>query len=132
MKRPTRLVATFFSLSLAACGTNVSALLEEDSRLVWQAEETVQAAEVRSLDAMAAYYQAEAEKLVHCEPLYRKAGAEIDLALHWGGRSIFDQFVGDLALLGALLIPVPEVESCARALERFRSEYAAVSDRIGR
>ncbi len=131
MIRAVQTLIVLFALSLTGCGTNIVALLEDDSQLAWQAEEAVQMAEDRSITSTNGYYDAEAEKLQFCQPLYRKAEAQIDLGLRGGGASHLDRFWQDLMLVGALLIPVPEIEECSRAIKRYEAEYSALSDRIG-
>ncbi len=131
MIRAVQTLIVLFALSLTGCGTNIVALLEDDSQLAWEAEEAIQMAEDRNIASTNGYYDAETEKLQFCRPLYRKAEAQIDLGLRGGGASIFDRFWGDLMLLGALLLPVPEIEECARAIKRYEAEYSALSDRIG-
>ena len=131
MIRAVQTLIVLFALSLTGCGTNIVALLEDDSQLAWQVEEVVRTAEDRNMTPMNGYYDAESQKLQFCHPLYRKAEAQIDLGLRGSGASILDRFWGDLMLLGALLIPVPEIEECARAIKRYESEYSALSDRLG-
>ncbi len=131
MIRAVQTLIVLFALSLTGCGTNIVALLEDDSQLAWEAEEAIRTAEDRNITSTNGYYDAETEKLQFCQPLYRKAEAQIDLGLRGSGASIFDRFWGDLMLLGALLIPVPEIEECARTFKRYEAEYFSLSDRIG-
>jgi hypothetical protein len=130
MKRAIQTLSVFFVFSLPGCGTNIAALLETDSELAWQIEDAVRTAEDRNITAMNSYYDAETEKVHVCQPLYRSAEEQIDLGLSGGVVPIFEQFWGDLVLLGALLIPVSHVEDCARAIKRFELEYSALSDRL--
>jgi hypothetical protein len=130
MKQVIQTFIGFLVFSLTGCGTNVAALLEADSELAWQVEDAVRTAEDRNITAMYSYYDAETEKLDVCQPLYRNAEAQIEIGLHGNAVPIFEQFWGDLLLLGALLFPVPQVEDCARAIKRFELEYTALSDRL--
>ncbi len=130
MKQVIQTLIGFFVLSLPGCGTNVAALLEADSELAWQVEDAVRTAEDRNITAMNSYYDAETEKFHVCQPLYRSAEAQIDLGLSGGFVPVLEQLWGDLMLLGALLIPVPQVEDCARAIKRYELEYTALSDRL--
>ena len=130
MKQALQTLSVFFVLSLPGCGTNVAALLETDSELAWQIEDTVRTAEDRNITAMNSYYDAETEKTQDCRTLYHNAEAQIDLGLSGSAVPIFEQFWGDLMLLGALLIPVSHVEDCARAIKRYEFEYSALSDRL--
>ncbi len=130
MKRILQTLSVFFVFSLLGCGTNIAALLETDSELAWQIEDAVRTAEDRNITAMNSYYDAETEKTQDCRTLYHNAEAQIDLGLSGSAVPIFEQFWGDLMLLGALLIPVPQVEDCARAIKRFELEYSALNDRL--
>ena len=122
MIRAVQTLIVLFALSLTGCGTNIVALLEDDSQLAWRVEEVVRTAEDRNMTAMTDYYDAESEKFLICRPLYRTAAAQIYLGLRGSGASNFQQFWGDLMLLGALLIPVSQVEECARAIKHYESE----------
>jgi hypothetical protein len=130
MKQVLQTVSVFLVFSLPGCGTNIAALLETDSELAWQIEDAVRTAEDRNIMTMTSYYDAETEKVQVCRTLYRNAEAQIDLVLSGSAVPIFEQFWGDLMLLGALLIPVSHVEDCARAIKRFELEYSALSDRL--
>ena len=130
MKQVIQTLSVFFVFSLTGCGTNIATLLETDSELAWQVEDAVRTAEDRNITAMNSYYDAETEKVRVCRTLYRNAEAQIDLGLSGSAVPIFEQFWGDLMLLGALLLPVPQVEDCARAIKRFELEYTALSDRL--
>lgn len=131
MNRLIQTSIVIVALSLPGCGTNIVALFESDSQLAWQVEEVVRAAEDRNLATMNGYYDAESEKLHVCQPLYRKADAQIELGLRGRAAPVADRFWADLMILSALLVPVPQVEDCARALERYEFEYLALSDRLG-
>lgn len=131
MNHTIRICLTFFALCLPGCGTNIFSLLETDSELAWQAEEVVRTAEDRDIATMNGYYDAEIEKLQVCQPLYRNAEAQIELGMRGRVAPVLDRFWGDLMVLGALLMPVPQVEDCARAIERYEVEYLALSDRLG-
>ncbi len=130
MKQVLQTLIGFFVFSLTVCGTNIATLLETDSELAWQVEDAVRTAEDRNIAAMNSYYDAETEKTQDCRTLYHNAEAQIDLGLSGSAVPIFEQFWGDLMLLGALLIPVPQVEDCARAIKRFELEYSALNDRL--
>ncbi len=130
MKQVIQTLIGFFVFSLTGCGTNIATLLETDSELAWQVEDAVRTAEDRNITAMNSYYDAETEKLDVCQPLYRNAEAQIEFGLHGIVVPVFEQFWGDLVLLGALLFPVPQVEDCARAIKRLELEYTALSDRL--
>jgi len=130
MKQVIQISIVCLLLVLPGCGTNVVALLEADSELAWQVEDAVRTAEDRNITAMYSYYDAETEKLDVCQTLYRKAEAQIEFGLLGNVVPVFEQFWGDLVLLGALLFPVPQVENCARAIKRFELEYSALNDRL--
>lgn len=131
MNQAIRISIVFFMLCLTGCGTNIFALLETDSELAWQAEEVARTAENRNITTTNGYYDAETEKLHVCQPLYRNADSQIELGMRGRVAPVFERFWGDLLVLGALLVPVPQVEDCARAIERYEFEYFALSDRLG-
>ena len=131
MDHTIRISVLFFMFCLPGCGTNIFALLQTDSELAWQAEEVARTAEDRNITTMNGYYDAETEKLQVCQPLYRNADSQIELAMRGRVAPVLDRFWGDLMVLGALLVPVPQVEDCARAIERYEVESLALSDRLG-
>ena len=130
-QRAFQTLAVLLVLGLTGCGTNIPKLLQDDSKLAWEGEEAILLAEDQNLSVTNAYYDAETEKYHSCRPIYRAADERIERESGGNQTSLLDQFLGDLMLLGALLVPVPEIEDCAQAVERYQRAYVALTDQTG-
>ncbi len=112
------------------CGTNVPALLESESRLQWQAEETLATAELQGRGWEEPYTHAEAAKAERCEPLYDGVMQRVDAAYSDDGLSFGDHFWADLQLVGALVLPIRSVEDCAAAHRELEAEHGSLQARL--
>ncbi len=115
---------------LCGCGTNVAALLEAESELAWQVEQTLSIAAARAPGMGDAVYAAEAAKLDACDPLYagfrqrllpRQPGTQTGLA---------KRFWLDLQILTALLLPIEAVERCWMAYRDYEKEHEILRQRL--
>ncbi len=118
-------VAALFLL-LAGCGTNVKTLLENDSRLFWQADSIVTAAEDLDHDFVEPVIEAELAKFEACDALYSAAEENFD-ENEW---SHLKKFWSDVTMLFVRVFPVESVERCTRAYERHRQELDALRQRL--
>ena len=110
---------------LAACGTSIPSLIEEEGRLLWRGDQALQAADVDH-DLQTPLYDAESEMQSSCESINRAVTARRD----GPDISIAAQFQTDLALVIALLLPIEEVETCATAQAHYRQTLAALCQRL--
>jgi hypothetical protein len=101
-------------LALGGCGTNVRSLMAEDSRLVVEADRAVGVAETLGTGLEQPVYDAEAVKGEACKFIN---DAVVDLMER--EPTFGEQFTIDLSMFIVLLVPVGEVERCARALEAY-------------
>ena len=118
------------ALLLSACGTNVPVLLEKESRLEWESAQVLADAELEGHAFEDDFYAVEDAKFEACEPLYQNVMQRVDKSYEEGGLSFGEHFVSDLMLLGALIFPVPSVEACADAHDRYHEEFQVLRDRL--
>ncbi len=116
--------------TLCGCGTNVGALLEAESELAWQVEQSLSAAAAREPGMGDALYAAEAAKLDACDPLYAGFRARL-LPGQPGAKTGFaERFWLDLQILAALLLPIEAVERCWMAYRDYESEHEILRQRL--
>lgn len=115
-----RWIALLLCLILAGCGTSVTALLQENSALLWHAEDVIGAAEQLDRGLEEPVYDAEAAKHKACQFL-TDATAKRMLALE---TPFFEQFGSDLGQLLVLILPVGRVERCAAAQKHYKETIA--------
>jgi hypothetical protein len=117
-------------LALAGCGTHVSTLLEDESDLAWEVDQTLARAANLNLGWEDAVYEAEAAKLAACQFLYTGAWNRIAATRAGGKRSFLNRLWSDLKLFGALVFPITPVERCALAQKRYTRLYRSLRDRV--
>jgi hypothetical protein len=124
---PTRrnLAIAALALALTSCGTNLPWLMAEDSHLVTEADGAVSAAERLGTGLEQPVYAAEATKNEACQFIYDEVNQ------HIGRKPRFaEQFRSDLSTLIVLLVPVSDVERCARAFDAYRASVVALEQRL--
>ena len=115
------------SFLLAGCGTDVKRLIGEETHVAWEAHQiAMDAAEldpgiVELLDA------AELSKLEACEDINQTVAESIEKG---GIISFGEQFLTDLSLLAAYMIPLTSVERCAEAHDNFSQEFVSLQKRL--
>ena len=115
-----------FGLLLSGCGTSVRSLLEEDSRLWWDAEPVIASAEALEPGLEDGVYAAEAAKHEACQSVTDA----VQRRLSDGDRSFATRLRSDLSELAALLVPFPSLKRCAEAQARYRREVASLCRRL--
>ena len=121
---------TLILLASAGCGTNVPALLEQDSDLAWEAEDLMVEAERQRLTELENYQEAHAIKEDLCEPLYSRAHDRIDNGMSGNDLLVTERFWSDLMIVGALIFPVDSVEQCADAFGRYQSVHSTLLHQV--
>lgn len=113
---PGRLTALILALTLAGCGSDVEALLAQDSELFWEANETITEAYALDPDLAGPVQRAEAAKQAACATLY----ADMTERVNAGEPSFTDRLLDDLSNFFVRMVPVPAVERCAAAVVAYR------------
>jgi hypothetical protein len=124
--RPTTLLALPAAaayLALSACGTDIQWLLTRDSVLVSKADEIAAAAEAIDPELTTEMYDAEDAKRAACETIYQSISEQMTRRPSFG-----DELEADVGLFVAYLVPIGEVERCARA----QADYRAAVERLQR
>lgn len=121
--RGLRDIGIALSVSLTSCGTDVEWLLERDGKLVADADRIAAAAEAIDPEATTSMYDAEDAKRAACQTIYESISEQIASKPSFG-----EEFVSDLGLFVAYLVPIEEVERCAKA----EAAYEAVVEAIGK
>ena len=124
--RPPPLRATLVAalcLALAACGTDIHWLLKRDSALVAKADEIAGAAEAVDPGLTTEMYDAEDAKRAACETIYQSISEQMTRRPSYG-----EELESDVGLFVAYLVPIDEVERCARA----QADYGAAVERLQR
>lgn len=125
LRRLPRSLAAGACFLLAACGTSIPSLIEEEGRLLWRGDWVLEAADFDA-DLKTPLYDAEIEMERSCESINKAVAARRDAT----DISIAAQFRTDLALVIALLLPIGEVETCATAQAHYRQTLAALCHRL--
>ena len=107
-------------LVLAGCGTSIKGLLEEESRLLWQSEPVIAAAEAEGRGREEGIYDAEAARHRACEKIIEAVRKQRDE----GPGSFAERFKSDFGQWAAALVPVPSVERCAEAQDIYARDLA--------
>lgn len=118
--RITTVLALASSLLLGACGTNVPWLIERDSAFMPRANTIVSTAEAASPELSDPVYSAEDSKIAACKFMNDAVVDRLQRDPSFG-----EQFMSDVGVVVALLVPIAKVERCADA---FDSYAAAVND----
>jgi hypothetical protein len=113
------------SLILAGCGTNVHWLVERDSAVLPQAAAVVSDAEQSSPELSEPVYAAEDNKIAACKFMN---DAVVDRLQRDPGFG--EQFVSDLGVVVALLVPIAKVERCADALDSYVATVNELEQRL--
>lgn len=109
-------------LLLVGCGTNVKALLDEESRLYWRADRIVAAADDLDLGLENAVLDAESAKHEACEPVNSATKERI----YEGPISLAQRFLSGLTRFLVRIVPVGVVERCAEAHKRYNKELVVL------
>jgi len=115
------MLATALGLALAGCGTDIQWLLKRDSALVSKADEVAATAEEIDPELTTEMYDAEDAKRVACQRIYQAISEMMTQQPSFG-----DELESDIGLFVAYLVPIDEVERCARA----QIDYAAAVERL--
>jgi hypothetical protein len=108
-------------LALSACGTDIQWLLNRDSVLVAKADEIAASAEAIDPELTTEMYDAEDAKRAACETIYQAISAQMTRPPSFG-----EEIESDVGLFVAYLVPIDEVERCARA----QADYRAAVERL--
>lgn len=100
---------------LAGCGTNIKWLLAKEADGAWENDTLTQKVERLAPEALGEVRAAEDAKFERC----RRIDEAVQERLDQVRIGFWEQFLADLKLLGALLLPVPFVERCADAHEDY-------------
>ncbi len=113
-------------VALIGCGTNVRELLEDDSRISWQAYSAIEQAEALDIGLEGPIYNAEAAKEEACEPIYAAAAERFpsDTVSFW------EELWSDLVQFVVRVVPIDTVETCAKAHKRYKDETLVLRDRL--
>ena len=112
--------------ALIGCGTNVRELLEEDSRISWQAYSAVEQAEALDIGLEGPVYDAEAAKEEACEPIYAAATERLPSDI----LSFWEELWSDVVLFVVWVVPVDTVETCAKAHKLYKDETLVLRNRL--
>lgn len=112
-------------LLVAGCGTNVRHLVERDSAIMPQAAAVVSTAEMAGPELSEPVYAAEDNKIAACKFMN-------DAVIERMRRdpSFGEQFVSDLGVVVALLVPIAKVERCAEAFDSYVATVDALEQRL--
>jgi hypothetical protein len=113
------------TILLSGCGTNVLYILSEESRVLAKADPLVQSAEELANGLENPVYAAEEFKDRACDFLHEAVLDRLQRNPGFG-----EQFVSDLTSAVVLLVPIPQVERCAEALEAYSGTVDALSREI--
>jgi hypothetical protein len=122
--RSPRLRATLAAascLALVGCGTDIQGLLKRDSTLVAKADELAGAAEAIDPEMTTEMYDAEDAKRRACETIYQSISEQMTHR-----PSFSDELESDVGLFVAYMVPIGEIERCARA----QTDYAKAVERL--
>ncbi len=112
--------------ALIGCGTNVRELLEDDSRISWQAYSAIEQAEALDIGLEEPVFNAEAAKEEACEPIYAAAAERFSSDT----LSFWEELWSDLVQFVVRVVPIDTVETCAKAHKRYKYETLVLRDRL--
>src|SRR5262245_19694063 len=118
------LTITTLTLALTSCGNNLPWLITQNSRLVAEADRAVSAAEPLGTGLEQPVYEAETAKNDACKFIYDEMSERMDRESRFAER-----FRTDVSTLFVLLVPVPDVERCARAFDAYHASVIALDHR---
>jgi hypothetical protein len=122
--RPPLFLATLVAapcLALAGCGTDIQGLLKRDSALVAKADEIAAAADAIDPELATEMYDAEDAKRRACETIYQSISEQMTRR-----PSFSEELESDVGLFVAYMVPIEEIERCARA----QADYAKAVERL--
>jgi len=108
-------------LAVAGCGTDIQGLLKRDSTLVAKADELAATAEAIDPEMTTEMYDAEDAKRRACETIYKSISEQMTRQ-----PSFSDELESDVGLFVAYMVPIEEIERCARA----QADYAKAVERL--
>jgi hypothetical protein len=106
---------------LVGCGTDIQGLLKRDSALVAKADEIAGAADAIDPELATEMYDAEDAKRRACETIYQSISEQMTRK-----PSFSDELESDVGLFVAYMVPIEEIERCARA----QAEYGRAVERL--
>ena len=108
-------------VALSGCGTDIQGLLKRDSALVAKADEIAAAADAIDPELATEMYDAEDAKRRACETIYQSISEQMTRR-----PSFSDDLESDVGLFVAYMVPIGEIERCARA----QAEYGRAVERL--
>jgi len=117
--------AAALCLVLAGCGTVIQGLLKRDSTLVAKADELAAAAEAIDPEMTTEMYDAEDAKRRACETIYKSISEQMTRQ-----PSFSDELESDVGLFVAYMVPIEEIERCARAQADYAKALERLQDRL--
>jgi hypothetical protein len=114
-------LAVALCMALAGCGTDIQGLLKRDSVLVAKADEIAAAADAIDPELATEMYDAEDAKRRACETIYKSISEQMTKR-----PSFSDELESDVGLFVAYLVPIEDIERCARA----QADYGAAVERL--
>ncbi|HUL06457.1 MAG TPA: hypothetical protein VLV76_08995 [Candidatus Acidoferrum sp.] len=118
-------LAAALCLALAGCGTDIQWLLKRDSVLVAKADEIAASAEAIDPELTTEMYDAEDAKRVACQRIYESISEQMTRQPSFG-----EELESDVGLFVAYLVPIEEVERCARAQDAYRTTVERLQTRL--
>ena len=118
--RPSLFLAAL-CLALVGCGTDIQGLLKRDSALVAKADEIAAAADAIDPELATEMYDAEDAKRQACETIYQSISEQMTRR-----PSFSDELESDVGLFVAYMVPIGEIERCARA----QTDYGKAVERL--
>jgi hypothetical protein len=122
--RPPLFLATLVAMvgpALVGCGTDIQGLLKRDSALVAKADEIAAAADAIDPELATEMYDAEDAKRRACETIYKSISEQMTRR-----PSFSEELESDVGLFVAYMVPIEEIERCARA----QAEYGKAVERL--
>jgi hypothetical protein len=108
-------------VALSGCGTDIQGLLKRDSALVAKADEIAAAADAIDPELATEMYDAEDAKRRACETIYQSISEQMTRR-----PSFSDDLESDVGLFVAYMVPIGEIERCARA----QADYGRAVERL--
>jgi hypothetical protein len=117
--------AAALCLALAGCGTDIQWLLKRDSALVAKADEIAATAEAIDPELTTEMYDAEDAKRAACQSIYESISEQMTRR-----PSFAEELESDVGLFVAYLVPIEDVERCARAQDAYRTTVERLQSRL--
>jgi hypothetical protein len=112
-------VAVLLCLLMTGCGTNLTKLFREDSRIYWEADHVVRTAEALDLGLETAAYAAELVQIEACSIIYEDLMEQL---LGERKTSFWERLWSSLTQVVVLFVPVAPVQDCAKAQKKYKRE----------